>query len=240
MNGKIITGLGVAGVFACGWFSHEFFGGRSAAREAGRAAAPTVAVGEVALKGVNPVEWYIPFDATEYIRESIAETVGTLVLTFVLVALVCWLFLQNWRATLVPVAVIPVSVLSTFTVMAVLGYSVNILTMFGLILAIGTVVDDAIVVVERVQYLMERGLNAKEAAIQAMQDVTGAVMMTAFTFVLGILPMVWATGAGANARRSIGVTTLAGMLAATLVGVLLVPGLYVIFQRIGDWYERRV
>ena len=64
-----------------------------------------------------------------------------------------------------------------------------------------------------------------------------AVMMTAFTFVLGILPMVWATGAGANARRSIGVTTLAGMLASTLVGVLLVPGLYVIFQRVGDWFE---
>ena len=106
---------------------------------------------ELQRKFPSDLEWCVIHDATDFIRETIAETVWTLGITVVLVVLVCWLFLQNWRATLVPAAVIPVSILSTFTVMALLGYSVNELTMFGLILAIGTVVDDAIVVVERVQ-----------------------------------------------------------------------------------------
>ena len=177
------------------------------------------------------LEWYIPFDATEYIRESIAETVGTLVLTFVLVALVCWLFLQNWRATLVPVAVIPVSVLSTFSVMAVLGYSVNILTMFGLILAIGTVVDDAIVVVERVQYLMERGLNAKEAAIQAMQDVTGAVIATTLVLLGIFVPIGFLGGMTSMIYRQFAVTISAAVSFSTLCALTLSPALCAVLLR---------
>ena len=114
------------------------------------------------------LEWLIPYDTTDYVRACLKEIVFTLFLTLGLVALVCWIFLQDLRATLVPIITIPVSLLSTFTVMAVLGYSINILTLFGLVLAIGTVVDDAIVVVERVQTLMEQGLNQKEASIQAM------------------------------------------------------------------------
>ena len=125
------------------------------------------------------LEWTTPYDATEYVRVCIEEIVLTLLITFALVVFVCYLFLQDWRATLIPCLTIPVSVTSTFMLMAALGYSINILTLFGLVLSIGVVVDDCIVVVERVQFLIEtRGLNAKEASIQAMKDVTGAVIAT--------------------------------------------------------------
>ncbi len=118
------------------------------------------------------LEWVCPYDATEYVRVCIEEIVLTLLLTFGLVVLVCYLFLQDWRATLIPCLTIPVSLCSTFILMSALGYTINILTLFGLVLAIGVVVDDCIVVVERVQFLIEtRGLNAKEATIQAMSDV---------------------------------------------------------------------
>ena len=171
------------------------------------------------------IVWSVAFDATDYIRESIAETVWTLVLTIILVALVCWVFLQNWRATLVPVTVIPVSILSTFAVMAALGYSVNILTMFGLILAIGTVVDDAIVVVERVQYLMERGLNAKEAAIQAMQDVTGAVIATTLVLLGIFVPIGFLGGMTSMIYRQFAITISAAVSFSTLCALTLSPAL---------------
>ncbi len=123
----------------------------------------------------DDLEWVIPYDATDYVSTCIDEIVFTLLITFGLVVLVCYLFLQDWRATLIPCLTIPVSLSSTFILMAFLGYSINILTLFGLVLAIGVVVDDCIVVVERVQFLIEtRGLNSKEAAIQAMSDVTAS------------------------------------------------------------------
>ena len=109
------------------------------------------------------------FDATEFIRVSIEEVVFTLFLTFLLVIFVCYIFLQDWRATLIPSIAIPVSILATFAVMLALGYNLNILTLFGLILAIGLVVDDAIVVVERVLYLMQtENLEPKPASEKAM------------------------------------------------------------------------
>ena len=179
----------------------------------------------------SDLEWHVIHDATEFIRESIAETVSTLALTVLLVALVCWLFLQNVRATLVPVAVIPVSILSTFTVMAVLGYSVNTLTMFGLILAIGTVVDDAIVVVERVQYLMERGLNAKEAAIQAMQDVTGAVVATTLVLLGIFVPIGFLGGMTSMIYRQFAVTISAAVSFSTVCALTLSPALCAVLMK---------
>ena len=97
----------------------------------------------------------VPYDATDYVRHCIEEIKITLFITFGLVVLVCYLFLQDWRATLIPLVTIPVSLCSTFILMALLGYTINILTLFGLVLAIGVVVDDCIVVVERVQFLIE-------------------------------------------------------------------------------------
>ena len=186
---------------------------------------------ELQRKAPSDLEWSVIHDGSEFIREAITETIWTLVITIVLVVLVCWLFLQNGRATLVPAAVIPVSILSTFTVMAVLGYSVNGLTMFGLILAIGTVVDDAIVVVERVQYLMERGLNAKEAAIQAMQDVTGAVVATTLVLLGIFVPIGFLGGMTSMIYRQFAVTISAAVTFSTVCALTLSPALCAVLMK---------
>ncbi|MBQ2811009.1 MAG: efflux RND transporter permease subunit, partial [Alphaproteobacteria bacterium] len=131
------------------------------------------------------------FDATDYIKASIEEVVITLVLTFLLVVIVCYIFLQDWRATLVPSIAIPVSLLATFAVMFVLGYSLNMLTLFGLVLAIGLVVDDAIVVVERVLALMEQeNLSPKEASIKAMEQVSSAIIATTLVLLAIFVPIM--------------------------------------------------
>ncbi|MBE6451292.1 MAG: efflux RND transporter permease subunit [Alphaproteobacteria bacterium] len=131
------------------------------------------------------------FDATDYIKASIEEVVITLVLTFLLVVIVCYIFLQDWRATLVPSIAIPVSLLATFAVMLVLGYSLNMLTLFGLVLAIGLVVDDAIVVVERVLALMEQeNLSPKEASIKAMEQVSSAIVATTLVLLAIFVPIM--------------------------------------------------
>ena len=186
---------------------------------------------ELQRKFPSDLEWCVIHDATDFIRETIAETVWTLGITVVLVVLVCWLFLQNWRATLVPAAVIPVSILSTFTVMALLGYSVNELTMFGLILAIGTVVDDAIVVVERVQYLMERGHNAREAAIQAMQDVTGAVIATTLVLLGIFVPVGFLGGIAGKIYQQFSVTLSTAVIFSTVNALTLSPALCSVLMR---------
>src|SRR5690606_9641506 len=101
-------------------------------------------------------EFVLGYDSTEYVTSTIKEIIMTLFITFSLVVFVCYLFLQDLRVTLVPVVAIPVSILATFTGLSVLGYSINILSLFGLVLVIGTVVDDAIIVVERVLFIMDR------------------------------------------------------------------------------------
>lgn len=135
------------------------------------------------------------FDATDYIKASIEEVALTLFLTFALVVLVCYVFLQDWRSTLVPSITIPVSLLATFAVMLALGYSLNILTLFGLVLAIGLVVDDAIVVVERVLTLMEQErLSPKNAAIKAMEQVSSAIIATTLVLLAIFVPIAFIGG----------------------------------------------
>ncbi|MCM1322659.1 MAG: efflux RND transporter permease subunit [Acetobacter sp.] len=135
------------------------------------------------------------FDATEFITVSIEEVVFTLVLTFFLVIVVCYIFLQNFWATLIPSIAIPVSLLATLAVMLALGYNLNILTLFGFILAIGLVVDDAIVVVERVLYLMEtEKLTPKEASIKAMEQVSSAVVATTLVLATIFVPIAFMGG----------------------------------------------
>ena len=120
----------------------------------------------------------VQYDSTEYVQETIKEIIMTLFMTLALVIFVCYLFLQDWRTTLVPTVAIPVSLLGTFAALLAVGYTINTLSLFGLVLVIGTVVDDAIVVVERVQFLMERDkCDPKTATIQAMKDVTGPMML---------------------------------------------------------------
>ncbi len=172
------------------------------------------------------MDFSVPYDATDYVRMCIREIVETLLITFVLVVIVCYLFLQDWRATLIPLITIPVSICSTFILMAVLGYSINILTLFGLVLAIGVVVDDCIVVVERVQFIIEtRGYNAKEATIQAMSDVTGAVIATTLVLLGIFVPVGFMSGITGRIYQQFSVTLSAAVCFSTLCALTLAPAL---------------
>ena len=174
----------------------------------------------------DDLDWVIPYDATEYVSTCIDEIVFTLAITFGLVVFVCYLFLQDWRATLIPCLTIPVSLSSTFILMAILGYSINILTLFGLVLAIGVVVDDCIVVVERVQFLIEtRGLNSKEATIQAMSDVTSAVIATTLVLLGIFVPVGFMSGITGRIYQQFSVTLSAAVCFSTLCALTLAPAL---------------
>lgn len=166
------------------------------------------------------------YDATRFVRSSIKEIVSTLLLTFVLVVLVCYVFLQDWRATLVPTLTIPVSVCSTFAVLQMLGYSINTLTLFGLVLAIGSIVDDAIVVVERVQYLMqERGMARKEATLETMREVTGAVIATTLVLLAIFVPVGFIPGITGKVYQQFAVTMSVAICFSTLNALTLSPAL---------------
>jgi len=125
------------------------------------------------------LEYRIVYDTTVFVDESIHEVYKTLIEAFILVFLVVLVFLQNWRATIIPMVAVPVSLIGTFALMAGLGFSLNNLSLFGLVLAIGIVVDDAIVVVESVELNMAAGLNPKEATRKSMKEVSGALIAIA-------------------------------------------------------------
>ncbi|MBO7683296.1 MAG: efflux RND transporter permease subunit [Kiritimatiellae bacterium] len=184
------------------------------------------------------LEWVIPYDATEYVSTCIDEIVFTLLITFGLVVIVCYLFLQDWRATLIPCLTIPVSLCSTFILMALLGYSINILTLFGLVLAIGVVVDDCIVVVERVQFLIEtRGLNSKEATIQAMSDVTSAVIATTLVLLGIFVPVGFMSGITGRIYQQFSVTLSAAVCFSTVCALTLAPALCSLLLRAPEPYR---
>src|SRR5205085_10522250 len=124
-------------------------------------------------------DYRIVYDTTPFIRESVNEVFYTLRDAVILVAIVVLAFLQNWRAAIIPLVAVPVAIVGTFAVMAVLGFSLNNLSLFGLVLAIGIVVDDAIVVVENVERWLEQGVPPREAARKAMDEVTGPVIAVA-------------------------------------------------------------
>ena len=140
------------------------------------------------------LEYSIVYDTTPFIKESIHEVYKTLCEAIVLVALVVLLFLQNWRSVLIPLIAVPVSLIGTFAVMAVLGFSLNNISLLGLVLAIGVVVDDAIVVVENVERWIEHGLSPKEAAYKSMEEVTVAVIAIAFGLSAVFIPTAFISG----------------------------------------------
>lgn len=172
------------------------------------------------------VEIIIGYDATKYIQSSIDEVVMTLILTFVLVIGVCYLFLQDWRATLIPTLTIPVSLFATFAVLLALGYSINLLTLFGLVLAIGLVVDDAIVVVERVLTLMElEKLSPKEAAIKAMNQVSGAVIATTLVLLAIFVPVGFLGGITGKIYQQFAVAISTAVFFSSINALTLSPAL---------------
>ncbi|MCF0247167.1 MAG: efflux RND transporter permease subunit, partial [Synergistes sp.] len=168
----------------------------------------------------------IPYESTAYVIETIKEIIITLVLTFLLVAGVCYLFLQDWRTTLVPIAAIPVSLLATFAALLGMGYSINILSLFGLVLVIGTVVDDAIVVVERVQFIMERDkCDPVAATIQAMKDVTGPMAATTLVFLAIFVPVGFMSGITGQIYKQFAVTIGFSVCFSLIVALTLSPAM---------------
>lgn len=171
-------------------------------------------------------------DTTDYIIASIEEVFFTLFLTFALVVLVCYVFLQDWRATLVPSIAIPVSILATFAVMKALGFNLNILTLFGLVLAIGLVVDDAIVVVERTLYLMQsENLSPKQAATKAMQQVSSAVVATTLVLLAIFVPIAFMGGITGKIYQQFAITISFAITFSSVNALTLSPALAATFLR---------
>ena len=172
------------------------------------------------------IDYLIGYDSTEYISASIEEVIFTLILTFALVVFVCYIFLQDWRSTLVPSLTIPVSLLATFAVMLALGYSLNMLTLFGLVLAIGLVVDDAIVVVERVLALMEQeNLAPKEATIKAMEEVSGAIVATTLVLLAIFVPVGFLGGITGKIYQQFAVSISLAVFFSSINALTLSPAL---------------
>jgi multidrug efflux pump len=165
-------------------------------------------------------------DTEPYIRLSITEVVKTLIEAIVLVFLVMYLFLQSFRATLVPTIAVPVVLLGTFGVMALFGYSINTLTMLAMVLAVGLLVDDAIVVVENVERVMsEHGLGPKEATLISMKEISGALVGIALVLSAVFLPMAFFSGSTGVIYRQFSVTIIAAMSLSVLVALVLTPAL---------------
>ena len=172
------------------------------------------------------VEYVVPYDTTPFVQLSIEEVVKTLIEAVVLVFLVMYLFLQNFRATLIPTIAVPVVLLGTFGVMAAFGFSINTLTMFGMVLAIGLLVDDAIVVVENVERVMsEEGLPPKEATRRSMGQITGALIGIGLVLSAVFVPMAFFGGSTGVIYRQFSITIVAAMALSVLVAIVFTPAL---------------
>ena len=167
-----------------------------------------------------------PYDTTPFVRISVKEVVKTLLEAIVLVFLVIFLFLQNWRATLIPTIAVPVVLLGTFGVMAAAGYSINTLTLFGLVLAIGLLVDDAIVVVENVERVMqEEGLSPKEATRKSMDQIQGALVGIGLVLCAAFVPMAFFTGSSGVIYRQFSLTIASAVDLSVMIALILTPAL---------------
>jgi multidrug efflux pump len=180
------------------------------------------------LSGTFPqgLKVVVPFDTTPFVRVSITSVVHTLLEAIVLVFLVMYLFLQNIRATLIPTIAVPVVLLGTFAVLAALGFSINMLTMFAMVLAIGLLVDDAIVVVENVERIMaEEGLSPVAATRKSMDQITGALVGIGLVLSAVFVPMAFLGGSTGIIYRQFSVTIVAAMLLSVIVAIVLTPAL---------------
>ncbi|WP_218135269.1 efflux RND transporter permease subunit [Variovorax sp. YR216] len=167
-----------------------------------------------------------PKDSTKFIKISIEEVVKTLIEAIALVVVVMFVFLQNWRATLIPAIAVPVVLLGTFGVLSVFGYSINTLTMLGMVLSIGLLVDDAIVVVENVERVMaEEKLSPREATIKSMGEITGALVGIATVLSAVFLPMAFFSGSTGVIYRQFSITIVSSMALSVLVALILTPAL---------------
>ncbi len=202
------------------------------------------------------VEYKVPFESVTVVKVSMSDVVWTLLKTLGLVALVVFLFLQNWRSTLIPVLAIPVSILGTFCFFIPLGFTINTLTMFGFVLAIGIVVDDAIIVVEAVQhYIDEQQMSAKEATYHAMKDISGPVVAIALILAAVFVPVGFIPGIVGRLYQQFAITIAISVMLSAFIALSLTPALCTLllkptavkeeskgmnkfFFRFNEWFER--
>ncbi len=177
------------------------------------------------------LEYGIPFDTTEAVEASIDEVYETLFIAIVLVFLTIFIFLQDWRATLIPAVTIPVSLVGTFAVMSMLGFSVNMLTLFGLVLAIGIVVDDAIVVVENVTRHLDAGVGPRDAAVKAMEEVGGPVVATTLVLLAVFIPAAMMGGISGQLNQQFALTIAAATVISSINALTLSPALSALLLR---------
>ena len=183
-------------------------------------------VGEISVDLPADVKVSYPVDSTAFVKLSIRGVVETLVQAVILVFIVMYLFLQNWRATLIPTIAVPIVLLGTFGVLAVFHYSINTLTLFAMVLAIGLLVDDAIVVVENVERIMEEEhLPPKEAARKSMDEITGALIGIVLVLVAVFLPMAFFGGSTGVIYRQFSITIVSAMVLSVIVALVLTPAL---------------
>jgi multidrug efflux pump len=177
------------------------------------------------------VDYRIDYDTTVFVQESIASVYHTLIEAFVLVFIVVLVFLQNWRATIIPMVAVPVSLVGTFAVMGMLGFSLNNLSLFGLVLAIGIVVDDAIVVVENVERWMAQGLSPRDASRKAMEEVTGPVIAIALVLCAVFVPTAFMAGISGQFYKQFALTIAASTVISAFNSLTLSPALCAIMLK---------
>ncbi len=183
-------------------------------------------MGELAPFFPQGVKWEIPYDSSRFIRISISQVVETLLEAVALVFLVMFLFLQNWRYTVIPTLVVPIALLGTFGTLLALGFSINVLTMFGMVLVIGIVVDDAIVVVENVERIMsEEGLPPREATRKAMRQISGAIIGVTVVLISVFVPLAFFAGSTGNIYRQFSAVMVASIGFSAFLALSLTPAL---------------
>ena len=208
------------------------------------------AMEEISKNFPEGMSYEIPFDMTTYISESIHEVYKTLFEALILVIIVVYLSLQSWRATVIPLVAVPISLIGTFGFMLIFGFSLNILTLLGLVLAIGIVVDDAIVVVENVERIMEEEkLSPYQATKKAMEGLTGAIIATSLVLAAVFVPVSFLGGITGQLYRQFTVTIVVSVLLSTVVALTLSPVMCslilkpedpnkkknIVFRRINEW-----
>src|SRR5579871_3727790 len=204
----------------------------------------------------NDVDYVVPFESITIILVSMQEVVGTLLKALALVALVVFLFLQNWRSTIIPILAIPVSILATFCFFIPLGFTINTLTMFGFVLAIGIVVDDAIIVVEAVQhYIDEQKMSPKEATYHAMKDISAPVVAIALILAAVFVPVGFIPGIVGRLYQQFAITIAISVILSAFIALSLTPalctlllkpsdhekkkkGLGRVFERFNNWFDK--
>ncbi|MGE4553203.1 MAG: efflux RND transporter permease subunit, partial [Desulfovibrionaceae bacterium] len=191
-----------------------------------------VKMDELAQRFPDGITYSVPYDTTTFVKISVEEVRQTLIEAFLLVCVIIFLFLQDWRATVIPVLAVPVSIIGTFAGMYALGFSINTLTLFGLVLAIGIVVDDAIVVIENVERVMRtQHLGRKEATIKAMGEVTGPVVAIVLVLCAVFVPVAFMGGLAGEMYKQFAVTIAVSVVLSGIVALTLTPALCALLLR---------